>query len=290
MRRAVFSVRNKSVLFERFNTATSKLFTVVQDVRPAEVTIDFHYQHTACTCPQQLCRHQLGTLLGLYQYFDSVQEWAARWRAQKSVQLNNLATERTPESWQRMVDEVMNHLLPAGRRIESYLVTSIIDTAHMKLRRYMPLEREWQPIYKLFIELAVLNKIWAHFIATASPMHSDYFQYAVDRRFEYTSDVIMELSNKSRLFATDPFYDALQAHVRNLLLQKEGLPHIRMSFYLTCWETIFNDKKRAQQELAALTQTQHDSDIPHNAIQLVFYILLKDYTALEQSLKQLNRD
>lgn len=290
VRRAVFSVRNKSVLFERYNTATSTLFTVVQDVRPAEVTIDFRYQHATCTCPQQLCRHQLGTLLGLYQYFGSVQEWAARWRAKKSVQLNNLATERTPESWQRMVDEVMNHLLPAGRRIESYLVTSIIDNAHTKLRRYMPLEREWQPIYKLFIELAVLNKIWAHFIATASPIHSDYFEYAVDRRFEYASDLIVELSNKSRLFATDPFYDALQESVRSLLLQKEGLPHIRMSFYLLCWETIFNDKKRAQQELTTLAQTQHDSDIPHNVILLVFYILLKDYTALEQNLKQLNRD
>ena len=77
---------------------------------------------------------------------------------------------------------------------------------------------------------------------------------------------------------------------RSLLLQKEGLPHIRMSFYLLCWENIFNDKKRAQQEQDALAQAQHDSDIPQDVIQLVFYILLKDYTALEQSLKQLNRD
>lgn len=290
VRRAVFSVRNKSVSFERYNTAISTLFTVVQDVRPAEVIIDFRHQHTGCTCPQQMCRHQLGTLLGLYQYFGSVQEWTARWRAKKSVQLNSLATERTPESWQRMVDEVMNHLLPAGRRIESYLVTSIIDNAHTKLRRYMPLEREWQPIYKLFIELAVLNKIWAHFIATASPIHSDYFQYAVDRRFEYALDLIEELSNKSRLFATDPFYDALQESVRSLLLQKEGLPHIRMSFYLLCWENIFNDKKRVLQEQDAFAQLEYESDIPQDVIQVVFYILLKDYTALEQSVKQLNRD
>ena len=129
VRRAVFSVRNKSVSFERYNTAISTLFTVVQDVRPAEVIIDFRYQSTACTCPQQLCRHQLGTLLGLYQYFGSVQEWAAKWRAKKSVHFHTLATERTPESWQRMVDDVMHHLLPAGRRIESYSVTSIIDNA-----------------------------------------------------------------------------------------------------------------------------------------------------------------
>ncbi|MFF5993879.1 hypothetical protein AAGS61_03840 [Lysinibacillus sp. KU-BSD001] len=287
VRRAVFSVRNKSVLFERYNTASSKLFTVVQDVRPAEVTIDFRHQATQCTCPQKMCRHQLGVLLGLYQYFGSVQEWAANWRNKKSVQFVQLATERTPESWQRMVEEVMNHLLPAGRRIESYLVTSIIDHAHAKLRRYMPLEREWQPIYKLYMELAVLNKIWSHFIATASPLHSDYFQYAMDRRYEYALDIIDELSSKSRLFATDPFYDALQQQVRTLLLQGEGLPHLRISFYLVCWEKIFHDKKRAEQELAALADMKQAADIPRDAISLLFYIVLKDYKAIEQSLQHI---
>ena len=54
VRRAVFSVRNKSVSFERYNTAISTLFTVVQDVRPAEVIIDFRHQHIGCTCPQPM--------------------------------------------------------------------------------------------------------------------------------------------------------------------------------------------------------------------------------------------
>ena len=49
VRRAVFSVRNKSVLFERYNTAAQKLFSVVQDVRAAEVTMDFKYRHISCT-------------------------------------------------------------------------------------------------------------------------------------------------------------------------------------------------------------------------------------------------
>lgn len=167
--------------------------------------MDFRFQHLSCTCPQPLCRHQLGTLLGLYQYYGSVQDWASKWRAQKSVQLNQLATARTPESWQQMVDEVMGHLLPANRRIESYLVPSILDNAYAKLRRYTPLEREWQPIFKLYIELAVLNKLWSHFLATESPIQSDYFQYAIDKRYEYAEDLIHELSSKSRLFATDPF-------------------------------------------------------------------------------------
>ncbi len=286
VRRAVFSVRNKSVLFERYNTAVEKLFTVVQDVRPAEVTIDFRFQQASCTCPQPLCRHQLGTLLGLYQYYGSVQDWASKWRAEKSVQLNQLAAERTPESWDRMVDEVMAHLLPAGRRTESYLVPSILDNAFTKLRRYTPLEREWQPIFKLYIELAVLNKLWAHFLATDSPIQSDYFQYAIDKRYEYAEDLIHELSSKSRLFATDPFYDAMQKSVRELLMQEGGMPHLRINFFLLCWEHIFNDKKRAAQELDTLEKIDSPPDIPLDIIQLVFYILLKDERATERHLTQ----
>lgn len=290
VRRSVFSVRNKSVLFERYNTAAEKLFTVVQDVRPAEVTMDFRFQHLSCTCPQPLCRHQLGTLLGLYQYYGSVQDWASKWRAQKSVQLNQLATARTPESWQQMVDEVMGHLLPANRRIESYLVPSILDNAYAKLRRYTPLEREWQPIFKLYIELAVLNKLWSHFLATESPIQSDYFQYAIDKRYEYAEDLIHELSSKSRLFATDPFYDAMQESVRELLLQDGGFPHLRFSFFLLCWEHIFNDKKRALQELEMLAEADSPSDIPLAIARVVFYVLLKDEAKIQDHLAQLDAE
>lgn len=285
VRRAVFSVRNKSVLFERFNPATNKLFTVVQDVRPAEVTVDFSHELMSCTCPQDLCRHKLGVLLGLFQFLGSVQEWRARWTDKKTVQLSTLATERTPEAWQRMVDEVMNHLLPAKRRVESYLVTSFLENAHAKLRRYMPLEREWQPIYKLYIELAILNKIWAHFIETDSPITSDYFEYAMDRRYSTAIHFIEEL-DKSRLFATDPFYDAIQMQLRQLLLQPKGGVEVRLSFYLSCWEHLFYDTKRAQVELSMLT-TEIETDMPVEVLRLVPLIVLKDEAAITEHLQHI---
>ncbi|UZN00037.1 hypothetical protein OL548_09200 [Lysinibacillus sp. MHQ-1] len=84
VRRAVFSVRNKSIIFDRFNGASSILYATVQDVRPASVEIDFVKEELRCSCPQpKWCRHQVGTLLALYQYFDSVQNWSSAWRAQK---------------------------------------------------------------------------------------------------------------------------------------------------------------------------------------------------------------
>ncbi len=272
VRRAIFSVRNKAVLFERYNPATNKLFSVVQDVKPAEVTVDFNSQIIECTCPQPLCRHKLGVLLGMYQYLGSVQEWRAQWAGQKSVQLQTLATERTPENWGQMVDQVMDHLLPKGRRMESYLVSNLLENAHTKLRRYTPLEREWQPIYRLYIELAVLNHIWAHFLATDSPIHSDYFEYAIDRRYTIMQSYIEDL-DKSRLFATDPFYDAIQEQLRQFVQQPTGCTAIRLQVYLDCWSSLFNDTKRAQHELHAFTEKE--SDIPVEILRLVPEILLK---------------
>ncbi|MEG0381415.1 MAG: hypothetical protein RR603_06930, partial [Kurthia sp.] len=163
VRRAVFSVRNKSVAFERFTSTTSILYAVVQDVRPASVKIDFAHETLTCSCPQtKWCRHKVGALLALYQYFDSVQNWSATWRAQKTVQLKTLADERSPESWKTMADEVMKRLLPSGRVLDGYGLSAIRTDALERLRRHMPFEREWQPIYKLFMELTILNTIWRH--------------------------------------------------------------------------------------------------------------------------------
>ncbi|WP_107942051.1 hypothetical protein [Metasolibacillus fluoroglycofenilyticus] len=289
VRRAVFSVRNKSVLFERFVAQKDVLFTVVQDVRPAEVTVDFSQQLIVCTCPQQnCCRHKLGVILGLYQYLGSVQEWTSNWRAQKNVHLKSLATERSPESWQRMVDEVMQHLLYGSKAIESYSISALLTTVHSKLQRYTPLEREWQPLFKLFMELAVLNKLWAHLNQTNSSVHNYYFEAAMNIRLETIQAITSELSTKSRLFATDPFFDAIQDSVRELLFEKDGQPQIRFQFYLTIWTDVFNEKNRYEKELFLLEKLHVNSDFPIATGHTLFYVLLRDSAKLNEQLSYID--
>ncbi len=118
VRRALFAVRNKSVVFQRFIPMKKRLYISVQDVRPTDVMIDFYHKLLVCSCPQDgLCRHKVSVMLSLYQYLESVQDWAAKWREKKSVSLHVLAGERSPESWQAMVDEVMSHILRGDERI-----------------------------------------------------------------------------------------------------------------------------------------------------------------------------
>ena len=299
VRRALFAVRNKSVIFERYLPSSSYLYISVQDVRPTQVIINFENHDIYCECPHtEWCRHKVSAILSLYQYIDSVQDWAAKWRTKKSVNLHMLASNRTPENWLAMVNEVMAHLLPEGRQVEKHLISSISENAHTRLNKHLPFEREWQPIYKLFMEIAILNRLWQHLIYSGPTFKNDYFEYFFDRRFEVIQNTIHELSGKSRLFATDPFFDALQVLLGEFLLERQHYLGRRLNVYLLFWDTVFIEKRRAEEELDILNgylvndelNAKISEEIPLQSVIDVFHILLKDYDSLKQNLKMINAD
>ncbi|MEG0472881.1 MAG: hypothetical protein RR588_11145 [Solibacillus sp.] len=290
VRRAVFSVRNKAIIFERYIPFSETLYSVVQDVRPAEVTIDFRRQQLTCSCPQKnSCRHQLGVILALSQYFISVQDWAGQWRAKKNIQLDTLAAVRSPENWQRMIDEVLLHTIDNKRQVEPILIPSIFENVRMKLRRHRPFEREWQPLYDLFIEVAMLKRLWEHLIHTNSPMQSDYFLYYLDKVFGLIDNAVSEIQPARRLFATEPFFDAIQHQVRAIALLERGAPHRRLALYLGLWENLFTEKKESQKELHFLESLPSGtSDIDLTALRSTFYILQSDDEQLQQTVRAIN--
>nr|WP_106783565.1 hypothetical protein [Lysinibacillus timonensis] len=293
IRRALFAVRNKSVLFQRYIPAQNRLYTTVQDVRPMDVTVDFYHELISCSCPQDgMCRHKVSVILSLYQYLESVQDWAAKWREKKSVALHELASERTPENWLLMVEEVMSNIIKDGDKLDSYLLATLSDNAMSKLKKHLPFEREWQPLYNIFMELAVLNKIWEHVSDNGSLTQgqSDYFEYFFDRRMDSLQAHIHEISSRSRLFAMDPFYNALQHMVRNFLLERSGHINRRMNLYLLFWDTIFTEKRRAEEELAYLENVSENENIPTELIKNVFYILLKNIDAIRSNLQTINEE
>ncbi len=295
LRRALFAVRNKSVNFERYVPFTRTLYASVQDVRITHVSINFRSNEITCDCPQEeWCRHKVSVLLSLYQYNDSVQDWAARWRTKKSINLHMLASERTPQNWLAMVDEVMTHLLPEDRQMELHLISTIFDNADSKLKKHLPFEREWQPIYKLFMDISILNKIWKQLNQRNSSFTTDYFEYFFDRRFETIQNTIHELSGKSRLFSTDPFFDVLQELVRELLLERQNYIGRRLNIYLLFWDTVFIEKRRAEEELSILksyfNEGKVNEEVPLSSVFNVFYILLKQYDSLKENIESISPD
>ncbi len=294
VRRALFAVRNKSVVFGRYIPTMGVMHTAVQDVRPTEVTVHFHSNVIQCSCPQEgWCRHKVSVVLSLYQYLDSVQDWSAKWRAKKGINLHLLASDRTPENWLAMVNEVMTHLLPEGRQIEQFLISNIAENALSKLNKHLPYEREWQPLYNLFMEVAVLNKLWQHIFQTdTAAVKNDYFEYFFDRRLETIQNYVHEISGKSRLFATDSFFDVLQTLVRELLLERQNHISRRLNLYLLFWDTIFIEKRQIKEEENILqnlidnpsSNPNLSEDVPLSTVLTLFHILLKNYDALKENL------
>lgn len=287
IRRALFAVRNKSLVFQRYIPANQRLYLSVQDVRTTEVIIHFVPNIMSCTCPQDgMCRHKVSVILSLYQHLESVQDWAAKWREKKSVSLHELASERSPENWLRMVDEVMSNVLTPDTHLDSYLISNIADNTMSKLKKHLPFEREWQPLYHIFMELAVLNKIWDHMTKSNARLQNDYFEYFFDRRFDSLQNNIHDITAKSRLFAMDPFFNALQLMVREMLIERTGYMNRRMNLYLLFWDTLFVEKSRAEEELAYFDEVLLTKDgVPIDLMKNVFYILLKNYSDLKNNLK-----
>lgn len=288
IRRALFAVRNQSVVFHRYVSVFSVLTTTVKDVHPTEVTIDFLSNSITCTCPNNgWCRHKVSVLLSLYQHIDSVQEWISNWRSKKSVNLQALANVRTPDNWLKMVDEVLSHYLEGAVEIPSFLYLNIAENALEKLNKQIPFEREWQPIYRLFMELAVVYQLSRHFTDLESEFHVDHYQHFFDKRFQSIQKIVHEISGKSRLFATDPFFDKMQSMLREVMLEREGFVSRRMNLYLLFWDEVFYEKRRVLEELIFLQEQKH-TKIPE--LLIVFYIILKNHSALEENMRHIRPD
>jgi hypothetical protein len=289
--RAMFSVRNQAVKLRNYSAFTQTLTCQIQDVRTAEVTIHFSRKQISCSCPQRtVCRHQLAVIFKLAQYFMSLQEWASKWRAKKTVPLQVLAEERSPESWQRMVDEVMNYTFKDSRPIDSYLIASLMDNSRLKIQRQRPFEREWQDLFDLYMEVAMLKRLYEHSLETNMPLQGNYYAYYLDNTMDRMGRAMDELNGTKRLFATEPFIDALQDNVRAIALMKKGSPHRRLVLYMNFWQNLFNDKQRILKEYKLLEKLEStETDLEIITLQMVLFIILDLPASVENALNAMNR-
>lgn len=283
IRRALFAVRNQAVVFHRYVSVFSVLTASVRDVRTAEVIMDFRGDTISCSCPQDgWCRHKVSVLLSLYQYIDSVQEWASSWRAKKIVNFEALANVRTPDSWLKMADEVLQYYFHEDVEIPSFLFPNIADNALEKLNKQMPFEREWQPIYKLFMELAVLTRL-SHRFFMQNHVDAHLYENFIHKRFQSMQQITQSILGISRLFAMDPFLDKMQHLLRELLFAQDGFINQKLNVYLLFWDEVLTEKKRALEELVYL----QEQELKYPEILNLFYIILKNDAALEENLQQI---
>lgn len=291
IRRAIFSVRNQSIIFQQFNNASATLYTQVQDVQVAQVTVFFYEHKINCSCKSTgWCRHKVAVLLSLYQHLHSVQQWAGEWRSQQAVQLHTLADARSPESWQRLIVEVANHVLHDKRRLDGYNMVYARNEIMSQLKKHMPFEREWQPLYQVFMEIGVMQKIWQFLqqqITEVNAFESNAFMYLTNEWLDDITVSAEKLQRAPQLFATEPFYQAIRQNIRDFILFENTHFPQRLHAYATIWLMLFTTKALREDELAILQKAaknpspQLADDVDFYALEALLYMLIENETLLK---------
>src|SRR5690606_2200537 len=111
---------------------------------------------------KDVCRHKLAVILKLSQYFISLQQWLQVWRSKKSLALDSVAAMRSPESWQKIADEVLQDSVRGNQPIEPYVLGLLQESVRKKIQRYRPYEQEWQELFNLFMEVAIIKHFLSH--------------------------------------------------------------------------------------------------------------------------------
>lgn len=288
--RAMFTVRNQAIKPPYYSKFGQFLVCQIQDATTTEVSVHFEQKTITCSCPNKaVCRHKLAVILKLSQYFISLQQWGTLWRSKKSASLNPLSTERSPENWQNMIDEVLRKAIRGTQPIEPYVLGTLQESIRQKLQRHRPYEQEWQELFNLVVEVTMIRHFLLHAIKTKMGMNHPYSQIFLDNTLGRIQRSIDVLSKMTRLFAAEPFFDALQQQVRDLLLLEKGAATFRLNLYLQFWTKLFGENKRITKELDILEQLDnHKTDIDLKVVHAIFYILLKKDAPLAAVIEEMH--
>lgn len=299
VRRAIFSVRNKSVIFEKYNTLSSTLHAQVQDVRTAIVVIDFNKHQIECSCFAKgiVCRHTLAVLLSLYQYFDSVQDWLNNWKQSKATQVTFFSNDYSPLNWRQLINDQMERQLKSNRRIEGYAVMTFAELMRNRLQRFTPYEREWVPMFKLFAELRIFIHIMnlnsdKNFVDANQQYYIDYF---ADKSCEKISTYVNELATQKRNLAYEPFFLELQKMAFELLSPSTQSNKAILSMYLVIWKKLLIQNVQIESELQHIKawKEENQNDAIYYVrifpIELLFNLLVNNMQEAELLLKAIQQ-
>lgn len=269
VKRAIFYIRNQTIEIKSYNEATLGIQAVMTQPQTAFITLAPSQNTLYCSCDgANFCVHKLAVLLTFYQYLHSVQNWQSEWLSAKQVQQQTLTNERTPQAWAMRAEQALLYI-SEERQFESYNLYYAKNHITQDLRKTMPFEREWQPIYWLFMELYLTKRIWQmldeqesrHFHLTRPA-----FLFLLKDTSEKLTNYAEKLHAMPRLFATDTFYIAILQLARDFLTLPEHLAE-RLTIYTTIIENLLPTERQLKDEA-------DQQQLP--AAQVVFAILLDE--------------
>ena len=293
VRRATFFVRNGAVSIANYSLKDNRIDFVVRDVTNIEVRYLPMVDLIHCPCQMQKpCRHIVAAVFYLYQQNNSLSTWISEWKANiDHLQLSLLRDERSPKSWDMLVDNFFRKFISSYPPTSFYLLEFAIHDLKAQVRKSRPFEREWQPIFDVYVNLAILTRAWPYLIEyNDTNMRNRVYQFLNDY-IEDIDDSLSQLAAKPKMFAADPFFDQMMENVRSFYFEEEGLVRYRKHVYLACWEALVTDKATLIQEVKYLQELTIEEDgIPLNMVLPYFYLTLSMMDELLDSAEHMEKD
>ena len=293
IRRAAFFVRNGAVSIANYHSQDHRIDFVIQDVSNIEVTYHILSDSFHCPCPMHKpCRHIVAAVFYLYQQNDSLSTWISNWRSMEDqAQLKLLRDERSPRSWDALIENFFRKFISNYPPTSFYLLEFAVHDLKTQIRKSRPFEREWQPIFDVYVNLVVLMKVWPYLEPFADSNMQNRVLHFLNDYIEELDESLAQLASKPRLFAADTFYEELMKRVRSFYFDMESLISYRKHVYLAFWESLVTDKASREKEvtfLQALDKTE--DDISLNMVLPYFYLTLSRLDDLLEAANQMQTE
>lgn len=220
----------------------------VQDVIPVDVTLNMNEPlNSQCSCPQEgICRHQLALFFSAYSENSSVFEWVQEWKSQdqsfdilKTVKrASDLLNEAVPPDLSKGIDAWLHYFKQtfedANISNEYFLETSV-KRNYRRLLDFIPVEREWKPLYRLFAAYEALK--WLNGVCVENEFHglSSLFDFLLQE----AEESLNQLSVTSAPFAFDPYIQYLRDDSHFLIESSSYFYSSLFHFYRLLWSRLF---------------------------------------------------
>lgn len=277
VRRATFFVRNGAVSITNYYPQEHRVDFTIRDVTNIEVNYHITKDNFHCPCPiHKPCRHIVAAVFYLYQQNESLSSWISEWRSQADqIQLTLLKDERSPRSWDILVENFFRKFIANYPPTSFYLLEFAIHDLKSQIRKSRPFEREWQPIFDVYVELSILIKSWPYIEPLAQSNMQNRVLHFLNDYLDELNDHLNQLSSKPRMFAADPFYDEIMGRIHHFYFDMENLVYYRKQVYLSFWDALVTDKNKRLQEVKFLeTLDTVEDEVPLNMVLPYFYLTL----------------
>ncbi|MDZ5711272.1 SWIM zinc finger family protein [Jeotgalibacillus haloalkalitolerans] len=272
VQKGLFLYRQGTVYEMGFDAGNQMLKAKVRDVHGVSVRISLNPDKgSSCSCPEEpWCRHRMAVFFKFYQQIASVSQWIQTWRNQK--QDASVRAQKSPEAWRRLA-ETTGALMPFEKiQDDTFLMEHYILAGYRKFQEQAPVEKEWTPLYMLYISFYYYN-----YLAEKFDQESAGITRGLETIMEAMQKAVYDLTVYAHPFSFDPFFKELKADTARLLGRKDPLS---FSIYGMMWFQLFT--KRRDRELEAERLAEADQSDETQLAQTIFALLRNDDDFEEQ--------